>query len=125
MNVVVEIGKETPIFLFWEYLFQNFGIFSLQCKKYITEFLSCCHPCKFMSAHGFALLLDKKQGGLTLTKGLASRLSLSVSCQDFPFSTSPSFRLEARRLHPTKGLASRLSLSVSWQDTLQALLICK
>ncbi len=22
----VEIGTETPIFLFWEYLFQNFGI---------------------------------------------------------------------------------------------------
>jgi hypothetical protein len=27
----VEIGTETPIFLFWEYLFKNFGIFSLQC----------------------------------------------------------------------------------------------
>jgi hypothetical protein len=28
----VEIGTETPIFLFWEYLFQNFGILSLQCR---------------------------------------------------------------------------------------------
>jgi hypothetical protein len=27
----VEIGTETPIFLFWKYLFRNFGIFSLQC----------------------------------------------------------------------------------------------
>jgi hypothetical protein len=27
----VEIGTETQIFLFWEYLFQNFGILSLQC----------------------------------------------------------------------------------------------
>jgi hypothetical protein len=27
----VEIGTDTPIFLFWEYLFQNFGILSLQC----------------------------------------------------------------------------------------------
>ncbi len=27
----VEIGTETPIFLFWEYLFQIFGILSLQC----------------------------------------------------------------------------------------------
>jgi hypothetical protein len=27
----VEIGAEAPIFLFWEYLFQIFGILSLQC----------------------------------------------------------------------------------------------
>ncbi len=27
----VEIGTETPIFLFWEYLFRNIGILSLQC----------------------------------------------------------------------------------------------
>ncbi len=27
----VEIGTETPIFLFWEYLFRNFCILSLQC----------------------------------------------------------------------------------------------
>ncbi len=26
----VEIGTDTPIFLFWEYLFRNFGILSLQ-----------------------------------------------------------------------------------------------
>jgi hypothetical protein len=33
----VEIGTETPIFLFWEYLFRNFGILSLQC---INTFLT-------------------------------------------------------------------------------------
>jgi len=27
----VEIGTEAPIFLLWEYLFQIFGILSLQC----------------------------------------------------------------------------------------------
>jgi hypothetical protein len=27
----VEIGTETPIFLFWKCLFQNFGTLSLQC----------------------------------------------------------------------------------------------
>jgi hypothetical protein len=27
----VEIGTEAPLFLFWEYLFQIFGILSLQC----------------------------------------------------------------------------------------------
>jgi hypothetical protein len=33
MNVEVEIGTETLIFLFWEYLFRNFGILSLQCGR--------------------------------------------------------------------------------------------
>jgi hypothetical protein len=32
----VEIGTETPIFLFWEYLFRNFVIFSLQCVSSVT-----------------------------------------------------------------------------------------
>ncbi len=27
----MEIGTDTPIFLFWDCLFQNFGILSLQC----------------------------------------------------------------------------------------------
>jgi hypothetical protein len=30
----VEIGTEAPKFLFWEYLFQIFGILSLQCTMY-------------------------------------------------------------------------------------------
>ncbi len=30
-------GTETPIFLFWEYLFQNFGILSLQCSSQNTH----------------------------------------------------------------------------------------
>ncbi len=30
----VEIGTEAPIFLSWEYLFQIFGILSLQCVMY-------------------------------------------------------------------------------------------
>ncbi len=35
----VEIGTEVPIFLFWEYLFQSFGILSLQCgiRKQISS----------------------------------------------------------------------------------------
>jgi hypothetical protein len=32
----VEIGTETPIFLFWEYLFRNFGILSLQCTPLLV-----------------------------------------------------------------------------------------
>ncbi len=31
----VEIKTEAPIFLFWEYLFRNFGILSLQCSMNI------------------------------------------------------------------------------------------
>jgi hypothetical protein len=33
----VEIETETPIFLFWEYLFRNFSILSLQCVVRWTE----------------------------------------------------------------------------------------
>jgi hypothetical protein len=33
----VEIGTETPIFLFWEYLFRNFGILSLQCGHGVID----------------------------------------------------------------------------------------
>jgi hypothetical protein len=36
----VEIGTETPIFLFWEYLFRNFGILSLQCELISASFNS-------------------------------------------------------------------------------------
>jgi hypothetical protein len=34
----VEIGTETPIFLFWEYLFRNFGNLSLQCVRCTVQF---------------------------------------------------------------------------------------
>jgi hypothetical protein len=34
----VEIGTEAPIFLFWEYLFQIFGILSLQCGRRPVNF---------------------------------------------------------------------------------------
>jgi hypothetical protein len=33
----VEIGTEAPIFLFWEYLFQIFGILSLQCMQSVPN----------------------------------------------------------------------------------------
>ncbi len=41
----VEIGTEAPIFLFWEYLFQIFGILSLQCGNWwrISAEFSCSH----------------------------------------------------------------------------------
>ncbi len=34
-----EIGTEAPVFLFWEYLFQIFGILSLQCESPPPAFL--------------------------------------------------------------------------------------
>ncbi len=37
----VEIGTETPIFLFWEYLFRNFGILSLQFALHIVLYNVC------------------------------------------------------------------------------------
>ncbi len=41
MNVV--IGTETPIFLFWEYLFRNFGILTLQCSSFRSVFINYCN----------------------------------------------------------------------------------
>ncbi len=41
-----EIGTEAPIFLFWEYLFQIFGILSLQCvEKY--KYINLSQTCEF------------------------------------------------------------------------------
>jgi hypothetical protein len=44
----VEIGTETPIFLFWEYLFRDFGILSLQCWG--SDVLLSCHFFQGLSA---------------------------------------------------------------------------
>jgi hypothetical protein len=35
----VEIGTETLIFLFWEYLFRNIGILSLQCREQKYQYI--------------------------------------------------------------------------------------
>jgi hypothetical protein len=44
IHMNVEIGTDTPIFLFWEYLFQIFGILSLQCgeSSYLEEYAKRC-----------------------------------------------------------------------------------
>jgi hypothetical protein len=39
--MIVEIGTETAQFLFWEYLFQIFGIVSLQCREKEVIFVFC------------------------------------------------------------------------------------
>jgi hypothetical protein len=41
----VEIGTEAPIFLFWEYLFRNYGILSLQCGCLIYPSLYSLAAC--------------------------------------------------------------------------------
>ncbi len=49
MHMNVEIGIETPIFLIWEYLFQIFGILSLQCVM-VTQPYGV--PFAFQNRHG-------------------------------------------------------------------------
>ncbi len=44
MNVEIGTDSEAPIFLFWEYLFQIFGILSLQCTHREPLLLSSLHP---------------------------------------------------------------------------------
>ncbi len=63
----VEIGTETPKFLFWEYLFRNFGILSLQCisilKKGRTNDLSYS-----LTLFDFGWGVSKTEGGETNEK---------------------------------------------------------
>ena len=46
----METGTETPIFLFWEYLFQNFGTLSLQCDGRFGGEKMCIAPPKMGKA---------------------------------------------------------------------------
>ncbi len=55
----VEIGTETPIFLFWEYLIQIFGILSLQCRQIVVlrtllvvSQLSWAHQLQYVKERG-------------------------------------------------------------------------
>ncbi len=54
----VEIGTETPIFLFWEYLFRNLGILSLQCIHY-----SYGNQLRFQGNHGKKKKTDRERVG--------------------------------------------------------------
>ncbi len=53
----VEMGTETPIFLFWEYLFRNFGILSLQCWVKVKEHKMPYLEALFASSLYFPLLV--------------------------------------------------------------------
>ncbi len=55
----VEIGTESPKFLFWEYLFRNFGILSLQCScvQGVTQ------RCRLSLLTNSALVIESKSKG--------------------------------------------------------------
>jgi hypothetical protein len=44
----VEIGTETPIFLFWDYLFRKLGILSLLCMSVSDLFIPTFGPPIFL-----------------------------------------------------------------------------
>jgi hypothetical protein len=55
MNVA--IGTEAPIFLFWEYLFQIFGILSLQCTS-VDMAPTPAHPCGYGTCTNLPTIVD-------------------------------------------------------------------
>ncbi len=55
----VEIGTETPIFLFWEYLFKIFGLLSLQCCPRATGRMA---P-RFRGQQRHSLVFKQAEGG--------------------------------------------------------------
>jgi hypothetical protein len=56
----VEIGTEAPIFLFWEYLFRNFGILSLQCRLMNPDWQTVTDPV-FLNLIFTCLIIDNSQ----------------------------------------------------------------
>ncbi len=80
MNVA--IGTEAPIFLFWEYLFQIFGILSLQCvTKFFEEcaipyFTSNLRGCKRLSLYQCSKAMDP--GALLLLQVKPSNLQREI-----------------------------------------------
>jgi len=62
----VEIGTGAPIFLFWEYLFQIFGIMSLQCMDPAPDSVFCiCTTVSASSGHFprcWAILIKTSSG---------------------------------------------------------------
>jgi hypothetical protein len=86
----VEIGTETPIFLFWEYLFQISGILSLQCEpstlataKMAGTYLPLSNHCKYLS-----LLAQAQPRWLALYSPLSYHCKY-LSCQLSAFTHHP------------------------------------
>ncbi len=76
----VEIGTETPIFLFWEYLFQNFGILSLQWVHISTMYMGMRYGSLkiFLYCFWFDHYLVKKGIVLASKKALSGRWDIHV-----------------------------------------------
>jgi hypothetical protein len=77
----VEIGTEAPIFLFWEYLLQFFGILSLQCIDKKVEHLSRYKGFQphFQVLSSTASAIDKKVEQLSRYKGFQSHFQVLSS----------------------------------------------
>jgi hypothetical protein len=77
----VEIGTETPIFLFWEYLFRNFGILSLQSSPFIdTEYFFLFHH--LMASINFRACRVEARAVFTFAREAEVRVGREVVLRD-------------------------------------------
>jgi hypothetical protein len=81
----VEIDTETPIFLFWEYLFRNFGILSLQCSPFIDSEYICFSFIHLMASIIFRACRVEARAVFTFAREAVVRVGREVVLRDIFF----------------------------------------
>ncbi len=80
----VEIGTEAPIFLFWEYLFQIFGILSLQCGRESNQGPTLRQSANHLATPNPSIILPSRHGPYPLLLVLNFSSSFTLQTQRIP-----------------------------------------